>query len=156
SYSGSLSALNTALERLTFTPAPDSLGNITLNVNAQSDGASAAQAQVLITDGLFQVTTTDDSGPGSLRQAILDSNAATGATNTIDFDIPGQGIQPINLAAPLPPITNAVLIDGTSQPGYAGTPLIKLIAHDAGTFDGLTITGSDVTVRGLTPDSFGF
>ncbi len=41
----------------------------------------------------FLVNTTADSGPGSLRQAILDSNAATGSTNTIDFDIAGQGVQ---------------------------------------------------------------
>src|SRR5689334_20648992 len=32
----------------------------------------------------FTVTNTDDGGPGSLRQAILDSNAATGQANTIN------------------------------------------------------------------------
>ena len=60
----------------------------------------------------FLVTNTDDSGPGSLRQAILDSNAATGTTNTIDFDIPGSGVQTIAPLSPLPAITNPVLIDG--------------------------------------------
>ena len=55
------------------------------------------------------VTTTADSGPGSLRQAILDSNSVTGGTNTIDFAIPGQGVQTIAPASPLPTITNAVL-----------------------------------------------
>ena len=39
----------------------------------------------------FLVSNTGDSGPGSLRQAILDSNDAAGATNTIDFDISGTG-----------------------------------------------------------------
>src|SRR5689334_1767630 len=43
----------------------------------------------------FAVTNTSDDGPGSLRQAILDSNAATGQTNTIDFTIPGEGVQTI-------------------------------------------------------------
>ena len=66
----------------------------------------------------FLVTNTGDSGPGSLRQAILDSNAATGATNTIDFDIPGTGVQTIAPLSPLPAITSPVLIDGASQPGY--------------------------------------
>ena len=42
-----------------------------------------------------------------------------------------------------------MLIDGFSQPGYAGTPLIELSGRLAGGGDGLTITGSDVTVRGL-------
>src|SRR3954454_18975523 len=40
----------------------------------------------------FIVNNTLDSGTGSLRQAILDSNAAFGAKNTIDFDIPGTGV----------------------------------------------------------------
>ena len=57
----------------------------------------------------FLVSNTGDSGPGSLRQAIVDSNAATGATNTIDFKIPGQGVQTIAPASPLPAITKAVL-----------------------------------------------
>jgi hypothetical protein len=102
----------------------------------------------------FLVTTTADSGPGSLRQAILDSGKATGGTNTIDFKIPGHGVQAIALASPLPAITKAVLIDGFSQPGYAGTPLIELSGSQAGAGDGLTITGPDVTVRGLDITGF--
>ena len=102
----------------------------------------------------FLVSNTGDSGPGSLRQAILDSNAATGATNTIDFDIPGPGVQTIAPLSPLPAITNPVLIDGYSQPGYAGTPLIELNGSQAGSGDGLTITGPDVTVRGLDINNF--
>ena len=57
-------------------------------------------------------------------------------------------------ALSLPAITNPVLIDGYSQPGYAGTPLIELSGSQAGGGDGLTITGSDVTVRGLDINSF--
>src|SRR6516225_6219946 len=53
----------------------------------------------------FAVTNTDDSGPGSLRQAILDSNAATGGTNVIDFAISGAGVQTIAPFSPLPAIT---------------------------------------------------
>ena len=41
----------------------------------------------------FDVTNTADSGSGSLRQAILDSNAATGQANTIDFSIGSGGFQ---------------------------------------------------------------
>ena len=47
-----------------------------------------------------------------------------------------------------------MLIDGFSQPGYAGTPLIELNGSQAGLGDGLTITGSGVTVRGLDIDGF--
>jgi len=102
----------------------------------------------------FLVSNTGDSGPGSLRQAIVDSNNAVGATNTIDFDIPGTGVQSIVPLSSLPAITNPVLIDGTSQPGYGGTPLIELSGSQAGGGDGLTITGSGVTVRGLDVGNF--
>ena len=44
--------------------------------------------------------------------------------------------------------------DGFSQPGYAGTPLIELSGSQAGGADGLTITGSAVTVRGLDINGF--
>ena len=54
----------------------------------------------------------------------------------------------------LPAITASVLIDGFSQPGYAGTPLIELSGQSAPRGDGLTITGSGVTVRGLAINGF--
>src|SRR5215470_18555443 len=59
----------------------------------------------------FTVTNLADAGPGSLRQAILDANAARTGTSTIDFKIPGQGVHAIAPASPLPAITRAVLID---------------------------------------------
>ena len=74
----------------------------------------------------FLVTNTGDSGPGSLRQAILDSNDAVGTTSTIDFDIGGSGVQTIYPLSVLPAISSPVLIDGRSQPGYAGMPLIEI------------------------------
>ena len=102
----------------------------------------------------FLVINTDNSGRGSLRQAILDSDAATGGTNTIDFDIPGSGVQTIVPLSALPAITHSVLIDGFSQPGYGETPLIELSGNQAGGGDGLTIKGPDVTVRGLDINGF--
>ena len=97
----------------------------------------------------FDVTNTADSGPGSLRQAILDSNAATAATNTIEFGIPGSGVRTIVPVAPLPAISTPVLIDGTSQPGYAGVPLIAIEPPATGSPDSLTSSGSKVTLSGL-------
>jgi len=97
----------------------------------------------------FLVSNTGDSGPGSLRQAILDSNNAVGATNTIDFDISSSGVQTIVPLSSLSAITNPVLIDGTSQPGYSGTPLIEINGSQAGGGAGLTLAGLGVTVRGL-------
>ena len=76
----------------------------------------------------FMVTNTSDSGPGSLRQAILDANAGP-AINNINFDI-GSGPQTIAPLSVLPDITNPVIIDATTQPGYAGTPLITITGMD--------------------------
>ena len=39
----------------------------------------------------FTVTSTANSGPGTLRQAILDANASPG-TDTINFNLPGGGV----------------------------------------------------------------
>jgi Ca2+-binding RTX toxin-like protein len=104
----------------------------------------------------FTVTDTSDADANSLRQAILSSNATPGL-NTIDFNIPGTGVQTISLLSALPTFTVPVSIDGTSQPGYAGTPLIDLSGASAGPgADGLDfefgIGGS--AVYGLAINSF--
>ena len=52
----------------------------------------------------FTVTNTNDSGTGSLRQAILDANASAGA-DLIDFSIPGAGVHTITPIGPLPTVT---------------------------------------------------
>ena len=64
----------------------------------------------------FTVTNTNDSGAGSLRQAILDANANAGL-DTIAFNIPGAGVHTITPATPLDTITDPVTIDGYTQPG---------------------------------------
>ena len=56
----------------------------------------------------FTVTSTDDSGAGTLRQAILDANGNAGA-DIIAFNIPGPGVHTINPATPLPTITDPVM-----------------------------------------------
>ena len=64
----------------------------------------------------FTVTNIDDSGAGSLRQAILDANGSPGF-DVIAFNIPGSGVHTIGLASGLPAITEWVTIDGYTQPG---------------------------------------
>ncbi len=118
----------------------------------------------------FVVTNTNDSGPGSLRQAILDANDRGGA-DIITFDIPGPGPFVITVASPLPlfDARGGVTVDGTTQPGYAlrpligtgGTvgvdqlalpqirsPIVQVFGNGlAGT--GLLFTANDSTLRGL-------
>ena len=64
----------------------------------------------------FFVTNTDDSGAGSLRQAILDANADAVA-DRIEFNIPGTGPHSIRPTTPLPAVAQPVVIDGYTQPG---------------------------------------
>ena len=72
----------------------------------------------------FDVTLAIDANPGGggntgdLRWSITQANASAGA-DTITFSI-GTGIQTINLAAALAPITGQVTIDGTTQRALSG------------------------------------
>jgi hypothetical protein len=102
----------------------------------------------------FTVLNINDSGPGSLRQAILDSNATPTQLNTIDFSI-DSGVETISLRSALPTITAAMVLDGTTQPGFAGTPLIVLDGGSAGAgVIGLTITAGNSAVEDLVIDNF--
>jgi hypothetical protein len=104
----------------------------------------------------FSVLNTNDSGPGSLRQAILDANAQPGM-NTVRFNI-GSGAQTIHVGSDgfggLPSITSPVILDGTTQPGFAGSPLIELDGTNAGPTDGLDILAGNSTVRALVINRF--
>jgi parallel beta-helix repeat protein len=104
----------------------------------------------------FTVTNTNNSGSGSLRQAIIASNAATGpSANTIDFDIGSGGTKTITLQSALPVVTQSVTIDGTTQPGTGAAPRIVLNGSSAGkSVVGLKLTASNCTVKGLAIDDF--
>jgi hypothetical protein len=103
---------------------------------------------------IFTVTSTNDTGSGSLRQAIMDSNAHGPGPNEIDFAL-SSGPQTISPQSALPPVTTPVTIDGTSQAGFEGTPLIRIDGASAGTgADGLTITAGSSTVKGLAITSW--
>jgi hypothetical protein len=122
----------------------------------------------------FSVTNANDSGPGSLRQAILDSNATPTAApsipNQITFAIPGSGPFPIHLTSALPTITNPVTIDGYSQAGSSvnktalgideketdvAVLMIELEGFAAGQgANGLTIATVGVTIDGLIITDF--
>jgi Calx-beta domain len=100
------------------------------------------------------VTTTADSGAGSLREAIICANTTPGL-NTVSFNIAGGGVKTISPASTLPTITDAVQIDGTSQPTFAGTPIIEIRGDSAGPSNGLTITAANSTIKGLVINRFG-
>src|SRR6476469_660867 len=99
----------------------EKIGNIKSPLAFESK-AMQNYASVLNT---YTVKNTFDSGTESLRDAIQQANSNPGL-DTINFNIPGTGPYTITLNQALPVITSPVIIDGKSQPGYAGKPLIEL------------------------------
>jgi hypothetical protein len=70
----------------------------------------------------FAVTSLADSGFGTLRQAILSANSNPGP-DAIDFEVTGTiKVGPTSL----PAITDAVDIDGSTAPGFAGSPVVTI------------------------------
>ncbi|MBK8808043.1 MAG: PKD domain-containing protein [Bacteroidales bacterium] len=101
------------------------------------------------------VSTTEDYVVGSLREAINCSNSSKGK-DKIDFMLPVlEAPYKFLLNGPLPEITDAVIIDATTQPGNENGDLIAIsgdwynetvfsIAHGV----------NDVTIKGFVIDKF--
>lgn len=77
----------------------------------------------------FTVTSTSDSGPGSLRQAMEAANATPievgEPIHNIVFNIAGGGVHSIQPLSALPPVTNRVVIDGYTQPGASAITRLR-------------------------------
>lgn len=103
-----------------------------------------------------------DNGAGActLRAAIEEVNATFGF-DQIHFNL-GVGFTPtapvtIAPATALPDLSEyfGVTIDGTTQPGYTGTPVVELDGSAVTAGPGLRITGGHSTIKGLSIHSFG-
>src|SRR5581483_11922776 len=77
----------------------------------------------------FTVTSLNDSGPGSLREAIILANARAG-TDTITFSIGGT----ITLGSSLPSITDAagLTINGGSVVTISGNNAVQVLQVNSG------------------------
>lgn len=100
------------------------------------------------------VTNANDSGPGSLRDSIQVANTLPGQ-DVIEFQI-GSGAATINVLSELPAITESLIIDGWTQPGFDDSPLIELDGSGAGASAGLIVSASQTTIRGLVINDFFF
>jgi hypothetical protein len=142
--------------------APVAVLPMRLNGDALSDlmvlssGKSTPVVVPTQTASTFVVTNTNPSGPGSLQFAILDANETPGA-DLITFNIPGPGPFIINVTAALPAITDPVILDATTQPGFAGTPIIQLNGSQAGKGpNGFVLSAGNSVVRGMAISGFDF
>ena len=122
-----------------FTAAPAAAATFT--VNSAGDGADASP-------GNGSCATTGGGGECTLRAAIQETNALAG-TDNIRFAI-GSGPVTVNTSS-LPAITQAVTIDGTTQPGFSGAPIVEI---HGGSGNGFRISGSGVTIRGFVVNGF--
>ncbi len=117
---------------------------VTDTIRVSDNSGQMAEANAAVVDP-FVVINTNSSGGGSLRQATINANSTPG-TQTITFNIPGPAPYAINDSLA---ITDSVVIDGTTQPGYAGQPIIELNANHA-LFGLLLSSGSSSSViKGL-------
>ncbi len=113
------------------------------------------------------VANTNDSGPGSLRQAITDANAGgfCASTATVNFNIPGPAPYIISPNSPLPTISCPdTTINGYSQPGASANTLgsgnnASIVVVLNGAFmtppaAGLTLNADRIFVKGLAIKKF--
>jgi hypothetical protein len=146
----------------TFNYTPRSGKSFITATATDADGNTSEFSQCVqqILPTTFTVTNTNDSGAGSLRQAILDSNQ-NGINNTIAFNIPGAGVKTINLLSPLPVVRKTVTIDGATQPGAAcptastaANLLIEINGAAAGNTSGFLVTANNTVIRGFVINRF--
>ena len=123
---------------------------LALTVAAVSTGDVAGPRPAYATG--FSVSNTLDSGPGSLRQAMLDANASSAAADTITFSVSGT----ITLVSPLSTITGAggpLTIDGSGRTiTVDGNNAVR--PFEVGGGANVTIKAITIT-RGLGPDGAG-
>ena len=143
--------------------------SVGLNITATATSATSNSTSPFalgkgLNNSFFQVTTTNDTGPGSLRQAILNANAVSGGS-TIVFALStsdpnynsSSGSWIFKLASALPNVDAKTTIDGTSQPGYAGRPLIVVDGTNAGAMASgfvLDANASGSAIKGILVQKF--
>ncbi len=145
---------------LNFDREPVAVLPMRLNKDGLSDlvilrsGEAAAAIVPSAPAAIIMVLNNNDLGADSLRQAIMNANSSAGA-DEIQFDVGGGGLQTITLASALPMITETLVIDGTTQPGFAGQPLIELNGLNVLSGAGLIFNTADSIARGLVINRFG-
>jgi hypothetical protein len=118
----------TTSDNITYTlgnlaPVTGTIGTYSLGLSASATVTDSAggylasgSSVTFVVNVPVSVTNNSDSGPGSLRQALLDLAGAPGLTHSIQFKLPA-GSQTINLVSALPGVTDPLiaLLDSTQN-----------------------------------------
>jgi hypothetical protein len=92
----------------------------------------------------YTVTNLKDSGPGSLRAAILTANANQGSS--VAFAVSGT----INLSSTLPTIATQMTIDGSTAPGFSKVSEVPVVSLNFNFTPGLTVAADASTIKSLS------
>jgi hypothetical protein len=145
-----------------YVPAKNFIGTDSFTYEDELNGSASNVATVTISvnSKTLYVTNTNDSGPGSLRQALTTADASNSpGADTVLFTIPGTGPFVITPDSVLPLVTRPTIINGYSQPGAHTNSLatgdnaiiqIELDGSSSGGANGLVLTGGAITVEGLS------
>jgi hypothetical protein len=137
----------------------------TIQVTSTSDRPFAADSVLTLRDAILLADGDLALGQLSAAQQALVTGTPdqTGVTDTIDFNIPGSGVQTIQPLSQLPIVTHQVVIDGYTQPGSSPNTLavgdnavltIQLDGSLAGGAAGMEITAGNSEVMGLVVSNF--
>jgi hypothetical protein len=127
------------------------------------------------------IVNKNDSGQGSLRQFLINANVlantglaqsgrTAGIENALFMLADGTaragmnagyasqftgGVATVTLASALPAITNPLVLDAQTQPGWASAPIVELNGAGAGAgVNGLIVNAGGSTLRGLVINRF--
>jgi Bacterial Ig-like domain (group 3)/PKD domain len=173
-YLGSATVVTDSSGNVRFDVSSLSFSNTgdVITATATDSAGNTSEFSRFVVAGLL-VTNTNDTGAGSLRQAITNADASSiTLPKTIGFNIPTSDpgynsatgtwtIRPSYVAGgvSLPVISSPVILAGWSQggPGYNGPPLIDIDGTnafgDAGSF-GFNIQASNTQVYGFAINNF--
>ena len=119
-----------------------------MRMTALCAAAAAALLACQVRAATFVVTNLNDYAPGSLRSRIVEANTSPSAPHVISFNVPAP--YTISITSAFVAVTNNTRIDGSTQPGFAGAPIVRLVAaNGAGTFSGLILSGPGSSVRAM-------
>jgi hypothetical protein len=118
-------------------------------------GSQAAMPITINPDVPALVTSSSDSGDGSLRQALLDAVVAPGFAHTLQFEL-AAGAQTIDLLSPLPTLADPIIVDvdasqnvtivGSSSIAWTNTQTFELSGAGSLTFGGGIDGAGDLVV----------